>query len=123
MTDQVIYLNKICMDCGKEFLAVIEEKNKKPLNCWYWGTIQTNLKYSWSIKFDFKKMEHEDERPVWQRWQKENLPAYCYPDEEPTVKSIYRRWYLLLRGWFNRTPEVEMWTCQECKEKEELKNG
>lgn len=121
MTSQVVYLNRTCTDCGKEFLAVIEEKSRKPLNCWYWGDMKLNLKHTWFIKVNFDKMEHEDERPIWQRWLKDNIPAYYYSDEEPTVRSIWKRWYLLLRGWLDRTPGIEMWTCQECIEKEEKK--
>ena len=120
MTKQVVYLHRTCMDCGKDFTAVIEEESGKPLNCWYWGTMQMNMKYQWFVKFDPEKWEHENERPMWQRWLKEYLPAYYYPDEEPTTKSIYKRWYLLLRGWLDRTPEIEMWSCPECKEKEGL---
>ena len=123
MTRQVFYLNKTCMDCGKDFLAVIEEGTGKPLYCWYWGSIDLRLKYQWFIRVDFEKWDKEKDRPVWQRWLKAYIPAYYYPDEEVTVKSIYERWYLLLRGWLDRTPEIEMWTREECKEKEELANG
>lgn len=121
MTGQVYYLDRTCMDCGKEFLAVIEKKSNHPLNCWYWGGVQLNHRNTWFIKYDSEKWkpEYEDGKPGWQRWLKENLPAYCYPDEEVTVKSIWRRWFLLLRGWLDRAPEVEMWTCPECVEVEE----
>ena len=119
MTSQVVYLSRICMDCGKDFTAVIEEKSKKPLNCWYWGDIKPDFKYQYFIKMNWDIIEHEDERPMWQRWLRENLPGYCYSDEEPIVKSIYKRWYLLLRQWLDRTPKVEMWTCPECVEVEE----
>ena len=122
MTRQVFYLNKTCMDCGKDFLAVIEEGTGKPLNCWYWGKINPNLKYQYFIRFDPEMWGEKKTRPMWQRWLKEHLPGYHYPDEVLTVKSIYKRWYLLLREWLDRTPEIEMWTCQDCKEKEELKN-
>jgi hypothetical protein len=106
------------MDCGKEFLAVIESGSRKPLNCWYWGDFG-NTRYQYFIRFDPERWDKEDEKPMWQRWLREYVPAYCYPEDEPSTKSIYMRWCLLLRGWLDRTPEWEMWTCPECVEKEE----
>ena len=115
MMKHVIHINKTCMDCGKDFVAIIEKESGKPLNCWYWGTIDSGLKYQWFIKLDFDNLI-DNNKPMWQRWLREYLPGYCYPSEEPTVKPIYRRWYLLLRKRLDRTPEIEMWTCPDCKD-------
>lgn len=108
---------RTCMDCGKDFLAVIETESRKPLNCWYWGDMDLNMKNRYFIKLDLENMDDKD-KPMWQRWLKEYVPDYCYPEEEPTVKPIIKRWILSLRGWLDRTPKEEMWTCPECVERE-----
>ena len=100
------------MDCGKEFLAVIEDGTNKPLNCYYYGRMKTSMKYQWTYPWNPDKFEREGEKPTWQRWLKEYIPGYCYPDDLPSVKSIFRRWYLLFMNQF--VPEVEMWTCPDC---------
>lgn len=124
MTGQVYYLNRICMDCGKDFLAVIEEGSGKTLNCWYWGKLPS-LRHTWFIRVNFDKWENpQSTRTMWQKWMKSYIPGYYFPDEvgDLTVKSIWKRWYLLLRRWLDRTQELEMWTCEECVEKEKLKD-
>lgn len=116
MLKHVIHLNKKCMDCGKDFVAIIEKDSRKTLNCWYWGDIKLNMKYEYFLTLNLENWVNEDNKPMWQRWLREYLPAYHYPEENPTVKPIYKRWILLLRSWLDRTPEEEMWTCPDCKE-------
>ena len=110
-------VDAVCMDCGREFVAEIDAETRRVLNAVYWGKIDVNMRYSWAYKYNdgiFERMERE---PRWRNWIRDHVPGYCYEYKEPTVKSIWKRWYLLLMKAIHGRSEVELWTCAECDKK------
>lgn len=113
------------MDCGKSFTAVINSKTREPINCWYYGEIDTNdIKYSIGGRdFDIFIMELENgdewkefisKIPLQQRLLKYLFEWYASPYETRSDIGFWKQLELKIRHIFDKHM-VEMWVCPECR--------
>ena len=119
---------RFCSDCGETFKPTFDE-NDKLYGCWYWGTINPSMKYTWGMPFN-EAFRNPPKVSWWRQLLKKTIPYYYHTHEDPSVKPITARWWLkmqekwelLVSPTYRDLSQTEMWTCHECVSKDEAKD-